>query len=481
MDRRQFIKTTAAGMAAAGAATCTPTSQTDGTSDNHGLISGNVPTRTFENRSTGAGTNRNSNNWNSNNDNLTGTSSFNGTNDSTGSTNEKVGLLGFGCMRWPMVKDADGNDVIDQEAVNEMVDKALEHGVNYFDSSPVYLQGKSEAAAAAALSRHPRESYLIATKLSVWESDRQKCIDMYRRSLEIYGTDHIDYYLLHSMNGADNFRERFVDTGIWEFLQKEKAAGHIRRLGFSFHGSKEGFDSLMALQDSCHWDFVQIQMNYIDWTHSDRDAKAEYMYRELERLDIPVVIMEPLLGGSLANIPATQADRLKAREPERSIASWAFRFCGTFPKVLTVLSGMTCMEHLDDNLATFTNFKPLSEEDLTLLEDIAGRIAEYPLIKCTGCQYCMPCPYGIDIPGIFRFYNRRVNEDTYAISNEQKGYSRARRKFLLDYDRSIESVRQADHCISCGKCAKACPQHIRIPKELRRIDEYVERLKQGLD
>ena len=439
MNRRDFLKTTAAGAAVLGAASCTPKAM-ENTVSTKG-IEGKVPVRRD-----GA---------------------------------DGVGLLGFGCMRWPMTKDADGKDVIDQKAVNEMVDKALEHGVNYFDSAPVYLRGASEAATAAALARHPREDYFIATKLSVWENDRQKCIEMYKRSLEIYNTDHIDYYLLHSMNGADNFRERFVDTGIWDFLQKEKEAGRIRKLGFSFHGTKEGFDSLMALHDSLHWDFVQVQINYVDWTHAAPDATAEYMYKELEKLGIPVIIMEPLLGGRLAEIPAVLADRLKARAPQSSIASWAFRFCGTLPGVLTILSGMTCMEHLEDNLRTFTDFKPLDAAELELLEQIAEQINEYPLVDCTGCQYCMPCPYGIDIPGIFRFYNKHVNDGTYVTSAEQEDFARLRRKYLLDYSRSIEAVRQADHCISCGRCRKACPQHIRIPSELRRIDEYLEKLKQG--
>ena len=173
------------------------------------------------------------------------------------------------------------------------------------------------------------------------------------------------------------------------------------------------------------------------------------------------------------------ADELKARAPQSSIASWAFRFCGSLPRVLTILSGMTCMEHLDDNLRTFTDFKPLDASESALLEQIADHISEYPLVDCTGCQYCMPCPYGIDIPGIFRFYNKHVNDGTYVTSSEQENFARIRRKYLLDYSRSIEAVRQADHCISCGQCQKSCPQHIRIPAEPRRIDEYLEKPNQG--
>ena len=237
---------------------------------------------------------------------------------------------------------------------------------------------------------------------------------------------------------------------------------------------------MMATHERYHWDFVQIQMNYLDWTHAGgRNTNADYLYSELAARDIPVVIMEPLRGGGLSSLPKLQAERLKAIEPDRSIASWAFRFCGSFPKVLTVLSGMTYMDHLDDNLKTFCDFKPLNDSEFKLLEEIADNRMQFPLTGCTGCQYCMPCPYGINIPGIFRFYDESVVEGTYVISHEQKGYARMRRRYLAAYDKAVESIRQADHCISCGRCVKACPQRIRIPGELSRIDKYIEQLKQG--
>ena len=392
-----------------------------------------------------------------------------------------VGLLGYGCMRWPMVKGDDGKDHIDQEAVNKLVDEALAHGVNYFDTSPVYLQGKSEEATAIALNRHPREEWILATKLSNFSNPTyNNSVKMYRRSLEIFNTDHIDYYLLHSIGNAADFKLRFENSGILDFLLKEREAGRIRHLGFSIHSHKDGFDSMMELHEKYHWDFVQIQMNYIDWTHAGgRNTNADYMYAELEKRDIPVVIMEPLRGGSLASLTKGQTAQLKAIEPDRSVASWAFRFCGSFPKVLTVLSGMTYMEHLEDNLQTFCDFKPLNEDEFVLLEDIAEGRVRFPLVGCTGCEYCMPCPYGINIPGVFRFYDNSIVEDSYVSSVEQKGYARARRRYLAAYDKAVESARQADHCISCGKCVKACPQHIKIPQELRRINEYIEALRQG--
>ena len=391
-----------------------------------------------------------------------------------------ISLLGYGCMRWPMIQGPDGRDVIDQEAVNALVDEAIAHGVNYFDTSPVYLQGKSEEASSIALNRHPRSEWLLATKLSNfsdWSYDNS--VKMYRRSLEVFKTDHIDYYLLHALSGGADFEKRFGSTGIMDFLLKEREAGRIRNLGLSFHGYREGFDDLMALHDRYHWDFVQIQMNYIDWTHAGgRNTNADYLYSELLKRDIPAVIMEPLRGGSLANLPAKVAQELKSREPDKTLASWAFRYFGSFPKVMTVLSGMTYREHLEDNLRNYCGLVPLTEEELAMLEKLAGDIDSYPLVGCTACQYCMPCPYGIDIPGIFSFYNKQVNEGTYVSSKEQKDYAKTRRRYLAAYDKAVQSVRQADHCINCGQCQMHCPQHIRRPQELRRIDRLIESIRQ---
>lgn len=445
MDRRDFLKKAGLGAAALGLAACAPKTEGSANENNNNtnVLEGKMPQH------------------------------YPG-----------VGLLGYGCMRWKMVKDANGKDIIDQEDVNRLVDYALEHGVTYFDSAPVYLQGQSEEATAKALLRHPRDSYQIATKCSNMGRGPQGMEagkKMYHQSLEFYQTDHLDYYLLHSLSDYQAFKDRFVDNGLIDYLLEERKKGHIRKLGFSFHGSTDGFDELMKAHDKYHWDFVQIQMNYVDWKHaSGRNGNAEYLYNELDKREIPVVIMEPLLGGRLANMPEALASELKSREPERSLASWAFRFCGSHPRVLTVLSGMTYMEHLQDNLHSFLGFKPLTDEELTFLDEVGRKFTEYPLVNCTGCQYCMPCPYGINIPGIFKFYNDNVNGGTYVSSKEQKDYRKARNRYLLAYDKAIPSVRQANHCISCGQCAPRCPQRIRIPQELSRIDKYIENLKQEL-
>ncbi len=387
-----------------------------------------------------------------------------------------IGLLGFGCMRWPSSEDG----VIDQEAVNEMVDYALAHGVNYYDSAPVYLRGQSERATAIALLRHPRESYIIATKCSnfrgPWSFEQGR--DLYLKSFENFETDYIDYYLLHSLSGYASFKMRFEDTGLIDYFVKEREAGRILHLGFSFHGPAEGFDEMMALHDKYHWDFVQIQMNYSDWTHAKRDVNAIHMYEKLTELGIPIVLMEPLLGGRLATQPAAITDMLKAERPDKSVASWAFRFVGSFPQIMCVLSGMTRMEHLKDNLDTYLDFEPLSPEEFRLLDEVAIRMNEYPQVECNDCKYCLPCPYGIDIPGIFTFYNNNIKEGTYVVNSEQKRYAKVRKKYLLEYNKAIPTIRQADHCIGCKQCLVTCPQQLNIPEELHKIDEYIEKLKQ---
>ena len=396
------------------------------------------------------------------------------------STGDKVGILGYGCMRWPMIKDENGNDIIDQETVNGLVDYAIEHGVNFFDSSPVYLQGQSEKATGMALSRYPRNSYFVSTKLSNFSNwTRENSIEMYRKSLENFQTDYLDYYLLHSLSGGDAFRQRFEDNGMMEFLLKEREEGRIRNLGFSFHGTREGFDELMAEHEKYHWDFVLIQLNYVDWRHaSGRNADAEYLQQELDKRNIQSLVMEPLLGGRLSKVPQYVADRLKERNPEGSTASWAFRFAGTQPGVLCVLSGMTYMEHLKDNVKSFSPLVPLTEDELDFLDETAEIMQKYPTIPCNDCKYCMPCPYGIDIPAILLHYNKCVNAGEVAASINDEGYKKARRAYLVSYDRAVPKLRQASRCIGCNQCMSHCPQSINIPRELHKIDRYIENLKQ---
>ena len=397
---------------------------------------------------------------------------------------ESVSILGYGCMRWPTIPNPDGEgDLIDQDEVNRLVDYAIEHGVNYFDTSPVYVQGWSEKATGIALKRHPRESFKIATKLSNFANyTRENSIQMYRQSFIDLQVDTIDYYLLHSIGngGIETFRARYIDNGMIDFLLQEREAGRIRHLGFSFHGTQAVFDEVLAMHECVHWDFVQIQLNYQDWTHATgNNVNAEYLYAELEKRQIPAVIMEPLLGGRLSNLPDHIVARLKQRRPTQSVASWAFRFAGSPQWVLTVLSGMTYMEHLQDNIRTYSPLEPLTDDERQFLFDTADLIAGYPTIPCNDCKYCMPCPYGIDIPAILLHYNKCVNEGNIPQDSQDEDYRRARRAFLIGYDRSVPRLRQADHCIGCRQCVEHCPQSINIPHELHRIDRFVERLKQG--
>ena len=400
---------------------------------------------------------------------------------------DKVSLLGYGMMRLP--SKTENSDEFDQEMINHQVDYALEHGLNYFDSSPVYCQGLSERCTGIALSRHPRKSYFVATKLSNFNRDLwsfERSVDMYRHSMKELQVDYIDYYLLHAVGGSmDEFNGRYIDNGIMDFLMKEREAGRIRNLGFSFHGKQEVFDEILSLHDKYHWDFVQIELNYLDWDYANEinnsNVDASYLYHELQEQNIPVVVMEPLLGGRLANLPQYLATELKSHAPERSVASWAFRYAGTPEGVLTVLSGMTYTEHLKDNLLSYCPLQPLTQEEMRYLDtDIAKKIVGLENIPCNDCKYCMPCPYGIDIPAIFVHYNKCKNEGILPIDTGSTEYRRNRRKYLISLDRVVPRDRQPDHCIQCGQCQPHCPQGIRIPRELAKIDQFIEQLKQDI-
>lgn len=401
-------------------------------------------------------------------------------------TKEKVSILGYGMMRLP--SKTENQDDYDQEMINRQVDYAIEHGVNYFDTSPVYCQGKSEACTGIALSRHKRSEYFVATKLSNFNpatQTREGSIAMYRKSMKDLRVDFIDYYLLHAIGGGgmENLHQRYLDNGMLDFLIEERKAGRIRNLGFSYHGDIEVFDYLLSEHDKYKWDFVQIELNYLDWDYAneinDRNTDASYLYAELQKRHIPAVIMEPLLGGRLANLPQYIATELKQHDPERSIASWAFRYAGTPEGVLTVLSGMTYMEHLKDNLLSYCPLKPLTKVQMEYLQgDIAKKIVGLSNIPCNDCKYCMPCPYGIDIPAIFVHYNKCKNEGTLPRDKGDENYREMRRQYLIGLDRAVPKLRQADHCIGCGQCEPHCPQNIRIPRELQRISDFVEALKQ---
>lgn len=406
-------------------------------------------------------------------------------------TGDKVSLLGYGCMRWPLRKKSNGEEEIDQDAVNELVDYAIAHGVNYFDTAPVYVRGWSETSTGIALSRHPRDKYFIATKLSNQREDAytrsfKGSVEMYHKSMKDLQVDYLDYYLLHSIGGGDDgiqvVKDRFYNNGMLDFLLKERKAGRIRNLGFSFHGDIRAYDFLLAQHEEINWDFVQIQLNYIDWQHATapRNTNAEYLLGELEKRNIPAVIMEPLLGGRLSRVSAQALNVMKQERSEDSAASWAFRYCGTPKSVLTALSGMVYMEHLQENIRTYSPLEPISTDEYKALDKVTQIMLNDDYIQCTECQYCMPCPYGLDIPGSFGHYNRCVSEGIRMTSSKDENYKKARQAFLVGYDRSVPKLRQANHCIGCGLCKPKCPQSIDIPAEMKRINLYAEQLKQEL-
>lgn len=394
-------------------------------------------------------------------------------------TGEKISLLGFGMMRLP--RD-------NQELVNKLVDYALEHGVNYFDTAAAYGGGQNEIVTGIALKRHPRDKYYIATKMSnsnprTWSFEESK--KMYERSMKNLQVDYIDYYLLHSVGGGgmDNLRSRFLDNGVLDFLMKEREAGRIRHLGFSYHGDVEVFDYLVDHNDEYHWDFVQIQMNFLDWRHASmrqgwrHDADAEYLYDKLEKKGVQAVIMEPLRGGSFGRMASELTDQLKAVRPNDSTARWAFRWVGSYPNILTTLSGMNRMDHLVDNVATFSPLEACTEAENKLLADIADQMSGFPTIPCTTCEYCMPCPYGVNIPGNFAYYNEAVNEHILPLPDKQApDYTARKEKFAEGMRKALPDVAKwANQCTDCEACLPKCPQQIRIPNQMARIVETLRR------
>ena len=389
---------------------------------------------------------------------------------------EQISLLGFGMMRLPN----------DQEEVNRLVDYAIEHGVNYFDTAPMYMGGRSEVLTGNALSRHPRDKYFVATKMSnqrIWDFDEAK--KMYEQSFQRLKVDYIDYYLLHSIGGGgmDTLNKRFLDNGLLDFLLKEREAGRIKHLGFSYHGDVRPFDWLLDRQEQYHWDFVQIQMNFLDWRHASMrggrrvDADAEYLYNKCEKAGVQCVIMEPLRGGAFGRMASELTDQLKAVRPDDSTARWAFRWVGSYPNILTTLSGMNQMEHLVDNVQTFSPLEVCTEAENALLASIADQLAGYPTIPCTTCSYCMPCPYGVDIPANFAYYNEQVNDHVLPLPDKQAAdYAARKQQFMEGMRKALPNAESwARSCADCEECLPKCPQQIRIPNQMARIVELLRK------
>lgn len=365
-----------------------------------------------------------------------------------------VSMLGFGCMRFPTLPDGK----IDRKKSLDMIDYAYKHGVNYFDTAYRYHDGESEEFVKEALSRYPRDSYYLATKFPMGfmpdpkEENVEGIID---EQLEKTGAGYFDFYLVHALN-ASNFK-LMKEFKVLEKLEKRKAAGQIKHIGFSFHDSPEVLQEIVDYYDG--WEFCQIQLNYLDWTYQD----AKKQYEILTEKGIPVIVMEPVRGGTFADLGEECNKILKDARPDDSIASWAMRYCAALPNVNVILSGMTEMYQVEDNVKTFENYEPFTEEDQKLIQKVLDIREKNNTIPCTSCRYCVEyCPQSINIPETFSMYNR------FMITGSDFG-------LRADVEKA-DSKDLPENCIACGACSEHCPQKIDIPGRMVDIDKAVKAL-----
>jgi predicted aldo/keto reductase-like oxidoreductase len=383
-------------------------------------------------------------------------------------TGEPVSLLGFGMMRLPRI-DPDKSD-IDYDLGQKMVDYAIARGVNYFDTAYPYHDGKSEPFTGSALSKYKRDSFFVATKMPSWElKDRDAAPRLLGTQLDRLKMDYIDFYLCHALSSFDDYVAKYENLGAIAYLEEQKAKGVIHNLGFSFHGEAADLEKLTARRD---WDFVQIQANYLDWDGQN----AKRLYEILTEKNIPCVIMEPVRGGMLATLCEESVRILREAEPGQSVASWAVRFAATLPNVLTVLSGMTAMEQVEDNVKTLGNFKALTEGDYQTLQKALAAFLDTGSIPCTGCRYCMDCPSGVDIPRVFEVYNKCAAAHQLPVSFGGEAAVRESAKFFAAAYREIPGNNRAHNCSACRACLAHCPQSIKIPEQMHGIARMAEGL-----
>lgn len=370
-------------------------------------------------------------------------------------------ILGFGCMRLPCLDPKDPTS-FDFELIEKLFDTYLDHGFNYFDTAYVYHGAKGESAVREALvKRHPRESFQLATKLPLRTfKDLQELEEIFDRQLENCGVDYFDYYLLH--NVGSNVWTRTKEHGAFGLVERKKAEGKIKNIGMSFHDKPELLDEILS-EFAPVLDFIQLQVNYVDMETDG--IQARQCLEIAAKYNLPVTVMEPVKGGTLAKIPEDAEKLLKAHRPNDSAASWALRFAASQPGVTRVLSGMNSIEQLEDNMKTFENFTPISEEETIILADAAKIITGQIKVACTGCEYCVAeCPKGIIIPKIFAIYNS-ASRLTGSFSSENTYYTNL-----------VVNSALASDCIKCGKCEQACPQHLPIRSLL---EDCVETLEKG--
>lgn len=359
-----------------------------------------------------------------------------------------VSLLGMGCMRLPK-KD---NDEIDFEATEAMIEYAYNNGITYFDTAYPYHNGQSEIVIGKILKKYPRESFYLADKMPIWNCKTLEDVEkIFYEQLNKCGVDYFDFYLCHAMN-----LERYniyKELNAFDFLLKMKKEGKIRNLGFSYHDAAQ---NIIPIADELAWDFAQIQFNYLDYEMQD----AKKQYEELTKRDISVVVMEPVRGGMLANVNKEAEDTLKAVRADKSIASWALRYVADFPNIKVILSGMSNMNQLADNINTFTNYEPLTAEDKLAIDKARKLILGSDFIPCTGCRYCMPCKFGVNIPSLFAKFNNYGIHKNLEMFKKQVS--------------SMDEISLPKNCRKCRVCMQQCPQGIDIPKELEKINKLIE-------
>lgn len=366
---------------------------------------------------------------------------------------EKLGietsLLGFGCMRFPTDKEGK----IDEERAQKMLDEAIANGVNYIDTAYPYHNGESEPFVGKALKKYDRGSFYLATKLPAWLVKSKEDAEKYfNEQLERLQTDYIDFYLLHAMNKER--WEAMKQLGVVDYCEKLKAEGKIRYFGFSFHDDYQVFEEILNARE---WDFCQIQLNYMD-TEEQAGMKG---YLLAEKKQVPLVIMEPIKGGSLAAFSEDITAKLKALDKEASTASFAIRWVGSLPGVKVILSGMSSEEQVADNLHTFSEFKPLSAEEKQTIDQVVSLLKSRVQNGCTGCRYCMPCPAGVNIPGCFEVWNTYHMYQNYNVVK-------------WEWENEVGEKAQAKNCIKCGKCEKQCPQKLSIRSDLEKVQRDLD-------
>ncbi|MDE7250190.1 MAG: aldo/keto reductase [Lachnospiraceae bacterium] len=367
---------------------------------------------------------------------------------------EKLGvetsLLGFGCMRFPQTPEGK----IDEALTEKMLDQAIAQGVNYIDTAYPYHDGQSEVVIGKILKKYDRNSFYLATKLPVWLVNTAEDVDKYlEEQLAKLQTDHIDFYLMHAM-GKERWN-KMVEIGCVKRLKELQKQGKIKYLGFSFHDKYEVFEEILNYRD---WDFCQIQLNYMD---AEEQAGLKGCQLAADK-GIPVVVMEPVKGGSLAVFAEDITEKLKELDPEASPASFALRWVGSLPGVKVILSGMSSMEQVEDNLRTFAAFKPLSEQEQDTIREVTEILRSRVQNGCTGCRYCMPCPAGVNIPGCFATWN------TYHM---YQNYNTVR----WNWEVVLGDEHQPKNCVQCGKCEAQCPQKIAIREDLKRVQADLDK------